>query len=69
MEIHIQVTNATIAEHLPPRPATTGLGAWVECRGVVPGDGLQVVMKEDTGRRRPPPCAASRLGPEHSLPW
>jgi len=37
MEIEIQLTNALIAEHLPP-PAVTGVGAWVEFRGVVRGE-------------------------------
>jgi molybdopterin synthase catalytic subunit len=37
MEIEIQLTNAPIAEQLPP-PMVTGLGAWVEFRGVVRGE-------------------------------
>ena len=35
MQIEIQLTNAPIAEHLPPPAA--GVGAWVEFRGVVRG--------------------------------
>jgi molybdopterin synthase catalytic subunit len=38
MEIEIQITHAPIAEHLPPPTAATGLGAWVEFRGVVRGE-------------------------------
>jgi molybdopterin synthase catalytic subunit len=37
MEIEIQLTNAPIAEPLPPS-AVTGVGAWVEFRGVVRGE-------------------------------
>jgi molybdopterin synthase catalytic subunit len=37
MEIEIQITEARIAEHLPSWSAT-GVGAWVEFRGVVRGD-------------------------------
>jgi len=37
MEIEIQLTNAPIAEQLPPS-AVMGVGAWVEFRGVVRGE-------------------------------
>ena len=37
MEIEIQLTNAPIAEQLPP-PSATSLGAWVGFRGVVRGE-------------------------------
>lgn len=37
MRIETQVTNAPIPAQLPP-PAATGVGAWVEFRGVVRGE-------------------------------
>lgn len=38
MNIEIELTNASIAEHLPAPPSSVGAGAWVEFRGVVRGE-------------------------------
>lgn len=47
MHIEVQLTNSSIAGALPP-PVLSGVGAWVEFRGVVRGeeDGLPIAALE-----------------------